>query len=161
MTPVPPRWVDIHLGQCPHSTEILNPDFNHFLCFNLRRCAEKVCKLINHPVVRLLGTRVRGTSTEMISQCIYLEFPGSTRRKWFLWHHWDLSTHWRGEKRLSETRRPGFISTVKPDLTQPTHRLEEEDTLGDILFLRLKVSHLHPKYWVFNGSHYALLWVQT
>ncbi len=33
--------------------------------------------------------------------------------------------------------RPGFISTVRPDLSQPTHRITEEDTLGDILFLRL------------------------
>jgi hypothetical protein len=38
-----------------------------------------------------------------------------------------------------------------------SEKLEEEDTLGDILFLRLMVIHLHPKYRVFNGSHYALL----
>jgi hypothetical protein len=46
---------------------------------------------------------------------------------------------------------------VRPDLSQPTHRLEEEDTFRGILFLRLKNSHLRPKYRVFNGSHYALL----
>jgi len=46
---------------------------------------------------------------------------------------------------------------VRPDLTQPTHRFEEEDTLGDILFLRLKAGHLRPKYRVLNGRHYALL----
>jgi hypothetical protein len=46
---------------------------------------------------------------------------------------------------------------VRPDLPQPTHGLEEEDTLGGILFLRLKASHLRPKYRVLNGSHYALL----
>jgi hypothetical protein len=46
---------------------------------------------------------------------------------------------------------------VSPDLTKGTHRLEEEDTFGDILFLRLKDSHLHPKYRVFNGRLYALL----
>jgi hypothetical protein len=34
----------------------------------------------------------------------------------------------RGEKCLSETRRPGLIPTVRPDLPQTTHRLEEEDT---------------------------------
>jgi hypothetical protein len=28
---------------------------------------------------------------------------------------------------------------VRSDLSQSTHRLKEEDTLGDILFLRLKV----------------------
>ena len=44
---------------------------------------------------------------------------------------------------------------VSPDLTQPTHRFEEEDTLRGILFLRLKTSHLRPKYRVFNGNHYV------
>jgi hypothetical protein len=44
---------------------------------------------------------------------------------------------------------------VRPDLSQSTHRLEEEDTLESILFLRLKVSHLHPKYRVFG--HYPVL----
>jgi hypothetical protein len=42
---------------------------------------------------------------------------------------------------------------VRPDLPQPTHRFEEEDTLRGILFLRLKVSHLRPKYRVFNGGY--------
>jgi hypothetical protein len=37
---------------------------------------------------------------------------------------------------------------VRSDLSQPTHRLEEEDTIGDILFLRLKVNHLRPKYMI-------------
>jgi hypothetical protein len=46
---------------------------------------------------------------------------------------------------------------VRPDLSQPTHRLKEEETLGGILFLRLKASHLRPKYRVLNSSHYALL----
>jgi hypothetical protein len=46
---------------------------------------------------------------------------------------------------------------VRPDLPQPTHGLKEEDTLGGILFLRLKASHLRPKYRVLKGSHYALL----
>ncbi len=32
---------------------------------------------------------------------------------------------------LSETSRPVFISTVGPDLSQPTHRLKEEDTIGE------------------------------
>jgi hypothetical protein len=73
----------------------------------------------------------------------------------------DTKIHGSGgylrEKRLPETSRPGFISTVSPDLPYPTHRFEEEDTFGGILFLRLKDIHLHPKYRVFNGSHYALL----
>jgi hypothetical protein len=57
----------------------------------------------------------------------------------------DLVTHGHVKESLSETRRPDFISTfvftVSPDLPQPTHRLEEEDTLRGILFLRLKSSH--------------------
>jgi hypothetical protein len=35
--------------------------------------------------------------------------------------------------------------------------LEKRIHLGGILFLRLKVRHLRPKYRVLNGSHYALL----
>jgi hypothetical protein len=43
---------------------------------------------------------------------------------------------------------------VRPDLSQPTtHRLKEEDTLGGILFLRLKVSHLRPEFRVLNSRH--------
>jgi len=45
---------------------------------------------------------------------------------------------------------------VRPDLPQPTHRLEEQDTLGGILFLRLKASHLRPKFRVLNSIHYSL-----
>jgi hypothetical protein len=50
----------------------------------------------------------------------------------------DLGAHGHGKESLPETSRPGFISTVRPDLFQPTHRLKEEDTIGGILFLRLK-----------------------
>jgi hypothetical protein len=56
-----------------------------------------------------------------------------------------------------ETIRPVFISTVSPDLPQPTHLLEEEDTLGDVLFLRLKCNHLRLKYRVLHGRYYELL----
>jgi hypothetical protein len=51
-----------------------------------------------------------------------------------------MGAHGHGKESLPETSRPGFISTVRPDLPQPTHRLEEEDTLGGILFLRLKTN---------------------
>jgi hypothetical protein len=54
-------------------------------------------------------------------------------------------------------QKPVDVSTVSPDLPQSTHGLKEEDTFGDILFLRLKGNHLRPKYRVLNGSHYALL----
>jgi len=57
---------------------MMTPGFNHLLCFNFVGCAEKVSELINRPVVSLLGTRVFGTSTAMITQSIYLEFPVTT-----------------------------------------------------------------------------------
>ncbi len=34
---------------------------------------------------------------------------------------------------------------MRPNLTQPTHRLEKKDTLRGILFLRLQAGHLRPK----------------
>jgi hypothetical protein len=53
--------------------------------------------------------------------------------------------------------RPGLIPTVRPDLSQPTHWLEEEETLRSILFLRLKDFHLRLKDRLLNGSHHTLL----
>jgi hypothetical protein len=53
--------------------------------------------------------------------------------------------------------RPGLIPTVRPDLPQPTHWLEEEDTLRSVLFLRLKACHLRLKDRLLNGSHHTLL----
>jgi hypothetical protein len=50
---------------------------------------------------------------------------------------------------------------MRPDLTQSTHRLEEKDTIRDILFLGLKAGHLRPKDRVFNGRYYALMGAQT
>ena len=70
-------------------------------------------------------------------------------------NHWDLGAHGRGKECLPETSRPGFISTVRPDLPQPTHRLEEEDTLRSILFLRLKTKHLRPKDRLFKQFDYT------
>jgi hypothetical protein len=46
---------------------------------------------------------------------------------------------------------------MRPDLPQPTHQLKMQNTLGDILFLRLKAGHLRPKDRVLNVRHYALL----
>ncbi len=82
-----------------------------------------------------------------------MKFPPTTSHERFLRNHWDLGTHGGGKECLTKTNRPGFVSTVRPDLSQSTHRLKEEDTLGVILFLRLKTSHLRPKYRVLNGSH--------
>jgi hypothetical protein len=62
---------------------MLTPVFNHLMCFNLCCCTEKVSKLINLQVVILLGTRVSGTSTQMITQFIYLKFPATTTVRGF------------------------------------------------------------------------------
>jgi hypothetical protein len=59
--------------------------------------------------------------------------------------------------KVSKTRRPGVMPTVRPDLSQPTHCLEEEDTLRSILFLRLKTCHLRLKDRLLNGSNHPLL----
>jgi hypothetical protein len=55
------------------------------------------------------------------------------------------------KKSLSETRRPGLISTMRSYLSQSGHRDKEEDTLRDILFLGLKSGHLCPKNRILNG----------
>ena len=140
---------------------ILSPTSNDLLSFCCMCCVKKVNKLTNRPVVSLLGTRVSGTSSKVVSQCIYLKPLPSTNHKRFFCNQWDLSTHGSGEKSLSETNRPGLISTVSPDLPQSTHRLVEEDTLGGIFFLRLKTSHLRPKNRLLNRRYYPLMWVRT
>ena len=57
---------------------------------------------------------------------------GTTRREWLLR---NKDAHGRGKECLPETSRPSFISTMSPDLSQPTHRLEETDTLRGIHFV--------------------------
>ena len=94
----------------------------------------------------LFDTRMGGTSTEMVSHRIQVKLPPTTSRQWFFSDDRDLGDHGHVNESLSETRRPVFVYTVRPDLSQPTHRLKEEDTLGVILFLRLKTSHLRPEY---------------
>ena len=131
--------------------------FNHLLRFHPMCSAEEVSDLINRPVVRLFGPRVSGTRAKVVTQTIYLKFPATTSCERLLRNRWDLGTHGGGEESLPETSRQGFISTVRPDLPQPTHGFKEEDTLGGTLFLRLKTSHLRPKYGLLDGSHYALL----
>jgi hypothetical protein len=108
--------------------------------------------------VDLFVTRVGGTRAKVVTEGVYLKFPATTSREKLLRDRWDLGSHEGGEECLSETSRPGFVSTVSPDLTQSTHGHEEADTLGGILFLRLKVNHLRPKNRVLNGRHYVMLW---
>jgi hypothetical protein len=49
---------------------MLTPVLRHLLRFHFVCCAEKVTELINRLVVNLFGTRVGGTSTEMIAESI-------------------------------------------------------------------------------------------
>ncbi len=56
-----------------------------------------------------------------------MKFPPTTSHERFLRSHWDLGTHGGGKECLTKTSRPGFVSTVRPDLSQSTHRLKEED----------------------------------
>jgi hypothetical protein len=72
---------------------MLTPAFHHLVGLGFVCCAKKVNKLIDRPVVSLLGTRMGGTSTEMITQCIYLNLSASSNHKRFLRNHWDLSAH--------------------------------------------------------------------
>ena len=45
---------------------MMTPAFNHLLRFDLVCRAEKVSKLINHPVVCHFGTRVNGTRGKVV-----------------------------------------------------------------------------------------------
>ena len=93
----------------------------------------------------LLDTRVGGTSAVVVTKSIELEFFVTTSREWLLSNIWDLGAHGCGKECLPETSRPGFISTMRPDLPQPTHRFVVQDTLGGILILRLKADNLRLK----------------
>ncbi len=95
--------------------------------------------------VSVIKTRVRATSetgdtdTEMVSHHIQMKLPATTRHYRFFSDDRDLGTHGHGKESLTETSTPGFISTVSPDLSQPTHRLKEEDikvNVGDSPRLR-------------------------
>ena len=83
-------------------------------------CAKEVSDLICHPVVILLGTRVRGTITEVVTKIIYLELLATTRREWHFRKEWNLGSN-GVQKRISETSRPRLIFVMRPDLSQTTH----------------------------------------
>jgi hypothetical protein len=88
-------------------------------------CGTKdISDLINRPVVSLLGTRVGGTSAEVVTKRIYLELFATTTRERYFRKERNLGPNGRGKKGLSETSRPGLISVMRSDLAQPTHRLE-------------------------------------
>jgi hypothetical protein len=71
--------------------------------------------------VSLLGTRVGGTSAEVVPKRIDLKLPTTTSREMYFHKERDLGSPGRGRKGLSETIRPGLISEMSPDLSQPTH----------------------------------------
>ncbi len=47
-----------------------------------------------------------------------MKFPATTNRERLFHNYWDLVAHGGGKKYLTKTSRPGFVSTVKPDLPQ-------------------------------------------
>ncbi len=50
---------------------------------------------------------------------------------------------------------------MRSDLSQTTHQFIPKDTLGGILFLRLKVSHLCPEDRVLHGGNDVLMYLTT
>ena len=98
----------------------LTPAPSHLLRFQFVCGAKEVSDLINRPVVSLLGTRVGGTSAEVVPKSIYLELFATTPRSGIR----VSGANGRGIKGLPETSRPGLISAMRPDLPQPTHGLK-------------------------------------
>jgi hypothetical protein len=62
---------------------LLTPASSHLLRFHFVCCAEKVSALTNRPVVSLLllGTRVGGTSAEVVPMRIDLKLPATASRE--------------------------------------------------------------------------------
>jgi hypothetical protein len=94
------------------------PAFSNVVRLGFMRCTEKVSQLLNRPVMSLVGTRMSGTSTEMVSHRIQLILPATTSCERLFSDDRDLGAHGHGKESLPETSRPGFISTVSSDLSQ-------------------------------------------
>jgi hypothetical protein len=69
-----------HVRKVDRQLEMSTPAFSNVLCLGVMCGAEKVIQLINHPVMSLFGTRMSGTSTEMVSHRIHLKLPATTSR---------------------------------------------------------------------------------
>jgi len=54
------------LGIQMYVPTILNPGFTHLLRFRFDRCAKKVSKLLDRPVMFLFDTRVGGTGAKVV-----------------------------------------------------------------------------------------------
>jgi hypothetical protein len=104
---------------------------------------------------------VGGTSAEVVNKSIYLKLLATTSRERYFHKERNLGSNRRSKNGLLETSRPGLISTMSPDLSQPTHRFEPKDTFGGILVLRLEADHLCPEDRVLSGGNYALLRAKT
>ena len=59
----------------------LTPALSHLLRFHFVGCAKEVSNLTNRPVVSLLGTRVGGTSAEVVPKRIDLKLPATASRE--------------------------------------------------------------------------------
>ena len=106
----------------------LTPAPSHLLRFCFMGCAKEASKLINRPVVSLLGTRVGGTSAEVVTKRVYLKLLAPTSRERHFRKDRDLDSNRHIKKGLPETIRPVLTSTMRLDLTQPTHRIDPKDT---------------------------------
>jgi hypothetical protein len=59
----------------------LIPAPSHLLRLHFVRCAKEVSDLISCPVVSLLGTRLGGTSAEVVTKSVYLKLLATTSRE--------------------------------------------------------------------------------
>jgi hypothetical protein len=96
-------------------------------------CDGWVCVLEVIGVPSILSV-IRKTSvlTRVLPTFAFRVDENRERRKWNspmtgIW------THGHGKESLPETSRPGFISTVRPDLSQPTHKTSSQ-TLKFLFF---------------------------
>jgi hypothetical protein len=69
----------------------------------------------------------------VIWSTIELELFPTTNRGRLIRNNRGLDTHGRDKECLSETRRPVFISTMRSDLPQGTHRFAVQNRFGGIL----------------------------
>jgi hypothetical protein len=66
------------VGRQLNISTISTPAFGNVLRLGFMRSTEKVSQLLNRPVMSLFGTRMSGTSTEMVSHRIQLKLPATT-----------------------------------------------------------------------------------
>ena len=97
----------------------------------------------------------------MIAKHIQCKKIATTSRDWHLHESWDMCTDTSVIEGLSETIRPDLIPTMRSDHSEKRQWFVPQDPVWDILFLRLKGTHLDTQDGVFDGGHYALLRVKT